>query len=74
MTHHTPFFRQVAAAEAKRKPCPECGGRWSDKYQKVWHEFRCSKLILPSQRIARRPSEAEEYDRALEAQEEERER
>ena len=72
--HHTPFFRQVAAAEARRRPCPECGGRYSDKYDRPFHEFTCSRYILPSQRIARRPTEAEEYDRVLEAQEEERER
>jgi hypothetical protein len=37
----TRFDREVDVAIAKREPCKHCGGTFSEKLGRIYHEFGC---------------------------------
>ena len=43
MSHHTAFHRGADAAYNRRTPCDECGGRYSERLRRVWHEASCTR-------------------------------
>jgi len=58
VTRHTGFARGVNEAMARRRPCPDCGGRFSDRLNRIWHRFDCPRMA----RILGRPQSEREQD------------
>lgn len=36
------FHQQVDEAIARRQPCPECGGKYFERWKRPYHAFTCS--------------------------------
>lgn len=50
------FEQEVDAAIAQRQPCPECGGKYVERWRRPYHAFTCSRNPIHARRFKREPA------------------